>query len=365
MSEIKTTVFCSFYNEEYLLPFWLKHHVRLFDHGIMIDWDSTDKSVEIIKQLAPHWEIHKSGFKHFHRSEAEACAHLHEKAVGDSSWKFFIGCTDFLFHPNLKGYLSALPSHVDGVWLSPISPVDNVPNTPLDNNVPLVLQKTFGHIGKNEIRPTNKLIHRKKNGEWKGEGMHASYMKNTFVAEDIFHMHLKWAPWTPEFIKRKLQVQDKMTEEYKKTVGVAEMGYHITTEEEQQKRFKIIQEKYSKSLFTNPVYSYLYKEIEKSYNDKNYKFNPYLVSGEVEYNVQRIASQVSAIKNDRLFIVDNSEDNTVFSAGIHSERSTEEFLSIIFHNLVNWMKEKLKSLPMKLSLYHKKTNKVIIDSEKE
>ena len=56
-SKINATVLCHFYNEEYLLPFWLKHHHSIFTHGIMIDYHSTDKSVEIIKELCPTWEI--------------------------------------------------------------------------------------------------------------------------------------------------------------------------------------------------------------------------------------------------------------------------------------------------------------------
>ena len=39
----------SFYNEEYLLPWWLAHHTKLFDHGILINKGSTDRSVEICK----------------------------------------------------------------------------------------------------------------------------------------------------------------------------------------------------------------------------------------------------------------------------------------------------------------------------
>ena len=49
----KLTIIGTFYNEEYLLPYWLKHHTRLFDHGILINWGSTDNSVEIIKRYAP------------------------------------------------------------------------------------------------------------------------------------------------------------------------------------------------------------------------------------------------------------------------------------------------------------------------
>ena len=53
----KKTVIGIFYNEEWMLPFWLKHHREIFDHGILINYRSTDRSVEIIKELCPSWEI--------------------------------------------------------------------------------------------------------------------------------------------------------------------------------------------------------------------------------------------------------------------------------------------------------------------
>ena len=54
------TVISHFFNEEYLLPFWLEHHSKIFDHGIMIDYCSTDRSVEIIRKFCPSWTIVKT-----------------------------------------------------------------------------------------------------------------------------------------------------------------------------------------------------------------------------------------------------------------------------------------------------------------
>ena len=53
---ITTTVISHFYNEEYLLPWWLMHHTKLFDHGILINKGSTDRSAQISKRFAPYWE---------------------------------------------------------------------------------------------------------------------------------------------------------------------------------------------------------------------------------------------------------------------------------------------------------------------
>ena len=43
------SIISHFYNEEYLLPWWLNHHKKYFDYGLMIDYNSPDISVEVIK----------------------------------------------------------------------------------------------------------------------------------------------------------------------------------------------------------------------------------------------------------------------------------------------------------------------------
>ena len=51
------TLLCHFYNEEWMLPWFLNHHKQIFDHGIMIDYHSTDHSREIIREICPSWDI--------------------------------------------------------------------------------------------------------------------------------------------------------------------------------------------------------------------------------------------------------------------------------------------------------------------
>ena len=41
------------------------HHTKIFDHGILINRGSTDRSVEICKLFAPHWEVRDSRFLEF------------------------------------------------------------------------------------------------------------------------------------------------------------------------------------------------------------------------------------------------------------------------------------------------------------
>lgn len=51
------TVISHFYNEEFLLPIWLDHHKKRFNSGVLIDFKSTDKSRNLIKQIVPDWTV--------------------------------------------------------------------------------------------------------------------------------------------------------------------------------------------------------------------------------------------------------------------------------------------------------------------
>jgi hypothetical protein len=54
------TVISHIFNEQYLLPFWLQYHSKIFDHGIIIDYYSTDNSIKIIQKYCPTWTIIKT-----------------------------------------------------------------------------------------------------------------------------------------------------------------------------------------------------------------------------------------------------------------------------------------------------------------
>ncbi len=70
------------------------HHTKLFDHGILINKGSTDRSVEICKKFAPHWEVRDSVNPEF---DAYATDHevmrIEQEVQG---WKMILNTTEFL-----------------------------------------------------------------------------------------------------------------------------------------------------------------------------------------------------------------------------------------------------------------------------
>jgi hypothetical protein len=91
---MKKTVLCHFYNEEWLLPSWLMHHREIFDHGIMINYASTDRSVEIIRELCPTWEIVESRNAQFTPADIDKEVLDYERPL--EGWRMALNVTEFL-----------------------------------------------------------------------------------------------------------------------------------------------------------------------------------------------------------------------------------------------------------------------------
>lgn len=88
------TVITHFFNESYLLPWWLEHHKKMFDMGILIDYHSTDDSVEIIKSICPHWQIFTSGFSHFDAENCDYEVEFYERQI--TGYRIALTTTEFL-----------------------------------------------------------------------------------------------------------------------------------------------------------------------------------------------------------------------------------------------------------------------------
>jgi hypothetical protein len=89
------TVISHFFNEEYLLPWWLEHHKNIFDHGILIDYHSTDRSVEIIKEICPTWQIVTTRNNYFDSAAIDREVEDYEHQV--SGWRIALNVTEFLY----------------------------------------------------------------------------------------------------------------------------------------------------------------------------------------------------------------------------------------------------------------------------
>jgi hypothetical protein len=181
---IKTSVICHFYNEEYLLPFWLEHHKRLFDYGLMIDYNSTDRSVEIIKSICPNWDIVPSRNDKFVSDVLGIEVQDYEESI--LGWKMVVNVTEFICPPegDLKKYLANFEDthpYELGFWTPVYTMVDSYDNqyTELNPHEPLIKQRYHGFYNTQYHNRCCRLIHKDIHGFF-DHGRHSS-IKHRFI----------------------------------------------------------------------------------------------------------------------------------------------------------------------------------------
>jgi hypothetical protein len=204
------------FNEEFLLPYWLKHHVPLVDHGIVIDYASTDNSLDIVRELAPDWEIIQSCNKWFIEPDIGEEVMRVERGIG--GWKMTLNITEFLLHPDIKGYCHSLDDrNKKAMCTTGVIMVDRPSERSEITDDLLVLQKTFGYF-EEDVRTNlsttmidkpsrSRLIHCHPDGRY-DKGRHV----NDHTSEQDSELFLCWFGWTPfDYVKeRKQQIQHRV-----------------------------------------------------------------------------------------------------------------------------------------------------------
>ena len=178
----KTTLLSHIYNEEYLLPFWLQHHKDMFDEIIIIDYNSTDRSVEICKTICPDCKIITSRNENFD-------ATLVDKEVMDientiEGIKIVLNTTEFLFCDKpLKDLFIDYEHYAISLSINMISPYSNSWFEVNDCN------ELFTNLFDSSIRfhydRSTRFIHNFRNGNYT-IGRHST--NHIFISTDDAHI---------------------------------------------------------------------------------------------------------------------------------------------------------------------------------
>jgi len=246
-------VISHFHNEEYLLPFWLKHHKKIFDHGILIDSNSTDKSVEIIQKMVPNWEIIKSPMKMFDSIKMDNLIMKIEESYSDEV-KIVLNTTEFLIIENREIFDKCIKKEKSIYRIPTALMIDSKLDEKEISN--LIKQKNEGiwhdslniyylnkrfNFSKNERA---RFIHNLPTGKYL-PGRHLTYHKVKKMSSNI--AYLRWyyfSPWNEITIKRKLKIRDTISENDKKN-GLSKMHlidekfYFMTYEYLKNKTYEI------------------------------------------------------------------------------------------------------------------------------
>lgn len=244
------SIICHFYNEAYLLPWWLRHHLALFDHGVMIDHGSTDASVDIIREMAPHWRLVRSRLTHFdaYLTDFEVMGYEQELP----GWKIVLNVTEFIM-PSLP--LDTIERELtrmgrSGCAASGMLVVDHQPEIPPKISLSLPAQKHWGVDDNAELQPQlrlargqtmephrNRFFHRGEVGMYH-PGRHRSFHPDSsFRLLDLMVFHFGHAPWNAEVVRRKTQIASKLNpEDVQRGWGIQ----HLKKAEELQRDYQLI-----------------------------------------------------------------------------------------------------------------------------
>jgi hypothetical protein len=200
-----------FFNEELLLPYWISHHAPMFDMAILIDYNSTDRSLEIIRGEAPHtWKVVSSENKDFDAIAVDLEVEKYENMYS-SAWKIALNIPEFLVHPNLREALADVErsSDVQALRFRSILMTGN-DSKPLQRFEPLLKQRSqyLCIVTWHGETSFSRYIHRYQYANYT-PGRHAI---NGMVWEWFpvgFIAKFGYTPW-PEIISRKLQIRSRI-----------------------------------------------------------------------------------------------------------------------------------------------------------
>lgn len=242
------TVLCHFFNEEWLLPFWLMHHRQIFDHGIMIDYHSTDKSVDIIKTLCPTWEIHTSKNKDFSPIEVDREVEGYEKSL--QGWRICLNVPEFLIGNYERLPRTSVNQQIFvGQYIIVDMERDDEPST-LNIDLPIYEQRNWGYGIVNDFHKLQshgsvprapRSIH-SMSTRYRAAGRHFPTQPPSF--NDLAILYYGFGSIEEKSIKRRMQIQDTVPQGSRNK----KVCHHIFNERELLARFRLEQQPLSRYL---------------------------------------------------------------------------------------------------------------------
>jgi hypothetical protein len=196
----------------------------------MIDYQSTDRSVELIKEICPTWEIRPSQNEYFHAGKIDDEVMEIEREL--DGWRMALNVPEFLYGniDQLDEYDEENKQFLIGNYVFvDMEDLEKGPAT-LDHSIPLHEQRYWGYVEDNysgwqssdgSTRRLNRSIHNYviQYPDW---GRHYPDTIPSFT--DLVIFYYGWAYIGPEGIARKMQIKTKLPSEF--------LGCHHDKDEE-------------------------------------------------------------------------------------------------------------------------------------
>lgn len=207
------TVICHFFNEEYLLPWWLQHHRKIFDHGIMIDYRSTDRSRKIIQEMCPTWQIVDSRNEYFDSAIIDREVEDYERPL--VGWRMALNVTEFLYGNYERMNNDANQQIYVGNYV-----FTNNSDIEVTHDKPLHEQCTLGFLDRSNTE-------RLGNGDRPRRSLHNFSVKyppgrhysQPQTYNDLYVFYYGYAILNELALARKVQIRDKMSEKERRVIA--------------------------------------------------------------------------------------------------------------------------------------------------
>lgn len=194
-------------NEALLLPHWIRHHLPMFDAATIIDYASTDESLDILRTLAPHWRIVRSQNVDFDANDCDF--EVMQVEWYTPGWKLALNATEYLVSPNLRGLVAhAEASGFHGLTGESFVLVDKerLGFAGLTPDRPVLHQFRWGVHEDPAVKATRRrLLHRWRTGAY-AVGRHTWMRGPTAHSTDLLYATTGYAPWDGQMIERKLGI---------------------------------------------------------------------------------------------------------------------------------------------------------------
>lgn len=222
------TLFAHVCNEALMLPYWLRHHRHLFDHGVIVDRGSTDGTLDILRELVPDWEVVSSRNPVFDARDCDR--EMMALEACHDGWKIILNVTEFLFHDDLRGYLADFERahpEVSSLAIPMAVMVDprEMSDVPPDPEVALWRQRSHG-VPPAESAWSFRYLHRERDGAYTA-GRHGSRHASR-RDEQLLILRYSWSPYV--IVRQRAPLIQSASAAADMTMG---LGYlHLVTPEQ-------------------------------------------------------------------------------------------------------------------------------------
>ena len=224
-------------NEALLLPYWIAHHRPMFDAATIIDYASTDESLDIIRTLAPDWRIVRSQNLDFDANDADF--EVMQVEFHTPGWKLALNATEYLVSPNIRGLLQmAEASNYHGITGESFVMVDKegLGFAGMQADKPVLTQFHHGvHENPAKRATRRRLLHRWRTGSY-AVGRHTWMRGPTAYSTDLLYATLGYAPWDAQMIERKLAI-GRQVSAHDRAKGLG--FHHLRTADDLQRDFLV------------------------------------------------------------------------------------------------------------------------------